>query len=65
MRQSAELRESMSRINLERIARIIVLVVGDMVLITLAFIVAIWLPFSAEGSRYAFPFHINGVNAYS
>ncbi len=53
------------RINLDRLARIIVLVVADLVLILLANIVALWLPFSGEASTYMFPFYVNGGIAYS
>jgi FlaA1/EpsC-like NDP-sugar epimerase len=41
------------------------LVVADLVLILLANIIALWLPFSGEASRYMFPFYINGSIAYS
>ena len=55
----------MLRVNLDRLARIIVLVVADLVLILLANSIALWLPFSGEGSTYLFPFYIGGSIAYS
>ena len=55
----------LGRINLDHVARIIVLVVADMVLIILAYIISTWLPFSANGSHYRFPFYVNGVIAFS
>ena len=51
--------------NLDHIARVIVLVVADMVLIVLAYIIATWLPFSGEASQYRFPFYVNGIIAFS
>lgn len=51
--------------NLDHIARIIVLVVADMVLITLSYIISVWLPFSGEGSTYLFPFYVNGRIAFT
>jgi hypothetical protein len=53
------------RINMDHVARIIVLVVADMVLITLSYIIATWLPFSGAESHYQFPFYVNGVIAFS
>ncbi|MEA5048337.1 MAG: nucleoside-diphosphate sugar epimerase/dehydratase [Eubacteriales bacterium] len=53
------------RINMDQIARIIVLIVADMVLIILSYIIATWLPFSGEENHYQFPFYVNGVIAFS
>jgi len=53
------------RVSMDRIARIIVLVVADLVLILLANIIALWLPFSGESSVYMFPFYVNGGIVYS
>ena len=55
----------LSRVNMDHLARIIVLVVADMVLITLAFIIATWLPFSGEANHYQFPFYVNNTIAFS
>ena len=51
--------------SLDHIARVIVLIVADMVLIVLAYIISVWLPFSGQGSRYLFPFYVNGRIALS
>ncbi len=51
--------------NLDHIARVIVLVAADMILITLAYIIAVWVPYSGEGSKYLFPFYVNGRIAFS
>lgn len=53
------------RVNMDQIARIIVLIVADMVLIILSYIIATWLPFSGEENHYQFPFYVNGVIAFS
>ncbi|MCE5189769.1 MAG: polysaccharide biosynthesis protein [Eubacteriales bacterium] len=53
------------KINMDHIARVIVLVVADMVLITVAFIFATWLPFSGAESHYQFPFYVNQVIAFT
>jgi len=53
------------RINMDQIARIIVLIVADMVLIILSYIIATWLQFSGEENHYQFPFYVNGVIAFS
>ena len=55
----------LGRINLDHVARIIVLVVADMVLIMLSYIISTWLPFSGSESHYRFPFYVNGVIAFS
>ena len=52
-------------VSLDHIARVIVLIVADMVLIVLAYIISVWLPFSGQGSRYLFPFYVNGRIALS
>ena len=52
-------------VSLDHIARVIVLIVADMVLIVLAYIISIWLPFSGQGSQYQFPFYVNGRIALS
>jgi len=52
-------------VSLDHIARVIVLIVADMVLITLAYIIATWLPFSGEGNQYLFPFYVNGRMAFT
>ena len=54
-----------SRVNMDRIVRIIVLVVADMVLITLSYIISTWLPFSGEANNYRFPFYVNHAIAFS
>lgn len=53
------------RANLDHIARIIVMVVADMVLIVLSYIISTWLPFSGAESHYQFPFYVNGEIAFS
>ena len=53
------------RVNLDHIARIIVLVVADMVLIVLSYIISTWLPFSGAESHYRFPFYVNSEIAFS
>ena len=52
-------------VSLDHIARVIVLIVADMVLIILAYIIATWLAFSGEGSHYLFPFYVSGRIAFS
>ena len=59
------MRKPFPGVSLDHIARVIVLIVADMVLITLAYIIATWLPFSGEGSQYLFPFYVNGRIAFS
>lgn len=53
------------RVSLDHIARVIVLVVADMLFITLAYIIATSLLFSGEASHYQFPFYVNGRIAFS
>ncbi|MEA4870196.1 MAG: nucleoside-diphosphate sugar epimerase/dehydratase [Christensenella sp.] len=52
-------------VSLDHIARITVLIVADMILIVLAYILAVWLPFSGEDSHYLFPFYVNGQISFS
>ena len=59
------MRKPFPGVSLDHIARVIVLIVADMVLITLAYIIATWLPFSGEGSQYLFPLYVNGRIAFS
>ncbi len=53
------------KVNLDRLARIIVMIIADTVLITFSTIAATWMLFSGESYTYAFPFYINGVMAFS
>lgn len=52
------------KVNLDRLARVIVMITADTVLITFSLIAATWMLFSGEGYTYAFPFYINGMMAF-
>ena len=59
------MKHKFGRVNMDHLVRIIVLVVADMVLITLSYIISTWLPFSAAGNHYQFPFYVNNTIAFS
>ncbi len=59
------MQELLKKINFDRVTRIVVMVIVDVVLITFSLIIATWILFSGGGYHYAFPFYINGVAAFS
>lgn len=59
------MQELLKKINFDRVTRIIVMVIVDVVLITFSLIIATWILFSGGGYHYAFPFYINGVVVFS
>ncbi len=53
------------KLNLDRLARVIIMIIADTILITFSHIAATWMLFSGDGYTYVFPFYINGMLAFS